>query len=243
MNGALLLAVGCALFALAYRFYGAFVERTLGVDPTRPTPATTRQDGVDYVPTRPAVLFGHHFASIAGAGPIVGPVLAAKSGWAAVALWIILGCIFIGAMHDLVAMFLSIRHQGRSIGTVIESLMGYWGRLLFLLFCLFALILIIAQFTDLVAGAFVTTPAVATALLLFITLAATFGTLVYKHGVSLPAASFVFVPLMFACVYAGTRLPLDLQPLLGCSPDTARAIWTAVLLAYCFAASVMPVAR
>lgn len=193
------------------------------------------------MPTRPVVLFGHHFASIAGAGPIVGPVLAAKYGWAAVALWVILGCIFIGAVHDLAAMFLSIRHQGRSIGTVIESIMGYWGRLLFLLFCLFALILVIAQFTDLIAGAFISTPPVATALLLFIALAVSFGTLVNKCGVSHVAASFVFVPLMFACVYVGLRLPLDLQPLLGCSPATARTLWSIVLLAYCFAASAMPV--
>ena len=145
MNGAVLLAIGCVLFGLAYRFYGRFVERVLGVEPDRPTPAVTQQDGIDYVPTRPVVLFGHHFASIAGAGPIVGPVLAAKYGWGAVALWIILGCIFIGAVHDLCAMFLSIRHKGRSIGTVIETIMGYWGRLLFLLFCLFALILEIGR--------------------------------------------------------------------------------------------------
>jgi carbon starvation protein len=241
MNGAVLLAIGCVLFGLAYRFYGRFVERVLGVEPDRPTPAVTQQDGIDYVPTRPVVLFGHHFASIAGAGPSVGPVLAAKYGWGAVALWIILGCIFIGAVHDLCAMFLSIRHKGRSIGTVIETIMGYWGRLLFLLFCLFALILVIAQFTDLIAGAFVSTPAVATALLLFITLAVSFGLLVYKCGVGHTAASFVFVPLMFACVYAGIRFPLDLQPVLGCSPATARSIWTVVLLTYCFAASAMPV--
>lgn len=241
MNGALLLALGCVLFGLAYHFYGRFVERVLGVQPDRPTPAVTLEDGVDYVPTRPIVLFGHHFASIAGAGPIVGPVLAAKYGWGAVALWIILGCIFIGAVHDLAAMFLSIRHQGRSIGTVIESLMGYWGRMLFLLFCLFALILVIAQFTALIAGAFVTTPAVATALLLFIGLAVSFGTLVYKCGVHHTTASFVFVPLMFACVFVGIRFPLDLPSLLGCSPAAAHNIWVAVLLSYCFTASAMPV--
>jgi carbon starvation protein len=241
MNGALLLAVGCILFGLAYRFYGRFVERLLGVEPDRPTPAVTLQDGIDYVPTRPSVLFGHHFASIAGAGPIVGPVLAAKYGWAAVALWIILGCIFIGAVHDLAAMYLSIRHKGRSIGTVIESIMGYWGRMLFLLFSLFALILVIAQFTHLIAGAFVSTPAVATALLLFIALAVSFGMLVYRCGVRHTTASFIFVPLMFACVYAGLCFPLDLQARLGCTPATAHNIWAAVLLAYCFIASVMPV--
>ena len=171
MNGAVLLALSCVLFYLAYHVYGRLVERVFGVDPVRQTPAHTLRDGVDYVPTQPAILFGHHFASIAGAGPIVGPVLAAQFGWAAVALWIVLGCILIGSVHDLAAMFLSIRHQGRSIGTVIESLMGYWGRMLFLFFCWFTLVLVVAEFLRIVAETFVEIPAVATASLLFIGLA------------------------------------------------------------------------
>ena len=241
MNGAVLLALSCVLFYLAYQVYGRLVERVFGVDPARPTPAHTLRDGVDYVPTHPAILFGHHFASIAGAGPIVGPVLAAQFGWAAVALWIVLGCILIGSVHDLAAMFLSIRHQGRSIGTVIESLMGYWGRMLFLFFCWFTLVLVVAEFLRIVAETFVEIPAVATASLLFIGVAVAFGRLVYKGGLSILAGSFIFVPLTFACVYAGTLLPLDLVTLLGCDVATARQIWTVVLLAYCFAASVLPV--
>ncbi|MDX9792318.1 MAG: carbon starvation protein A [Kiritimatiellia bacterium] len=241
MNGAVLLALSCVLFYLAYQVYGRLVERVFGVDPARPTPAHTLRDGVDYVPTHPAILFGHHFASIAGAGPIVGPVLAAQFGWAAVALWIVLGCIVIGSVHDLAAMFLSIRHQGRSIGTVIESLMGYWGRMLFLFFCWFTLVLVVAEFLRIVAETFVEIPAVATASLLFIGVAVAFGRLVYKGGLSILAGSFIFVPLTFACVYAGTLLPLDLVTLLGCDVATARQIWTVVLLAYCFAASVLPV--
>ena len=241
MNGAVLLALSCVLFYLAYQVYSRLVERVFGVDPARPTPAHTLRDGVDYVPTHPAILFGHHFASIAGAGPIVGPVLAAQFGWAAVALWIVLGCILIGSVHDLAAMFLSIRHQGRSIGTVIESLMGYWGRMLFLFFCWFTLVLVVAEFLRIVAETFVEIPAVATASLLFIGVAVAFGRLVYKGGLSILAGSFIFVPLTFACVYAGTLLPLDLVTLLGCDVATARQIWTVVLLAYCFAASVLPV--
>jgi len=241
MNGALLLAVSCVLFYLAYHFYGRLVERVFGVDPVRQTPAHTLRDGVDYVPTQPAILFGHHFASIAGAGPIVGPVLAAQFGWAAVALWIVLGCIVIGSVHDLAAMFLSIRHQGRSIGTVIESLMGYWGRMLFLFFCWFTLVLVVAEFLRIVAETFVEIPAVATASLLFIGLAVGFGRLVYRGGLSVLTGSLIFVPLTFACVYAGTLFPLDLVKLLGCDVAAARQLWTVVLLAYCFAASVLPV--
>ena len=132
------------------------------------------------------------FASIAGAGPIVGPIMAAHFGWAAVALWIVLGCVFVGAVHDFAALFLSVRHQSRSIGSVIESLMGYWGRILFLAFCWFALILVAAVFANLVSGAFIAKPQVATASLLFIGLAVVFGYLVYKRGINLTKASFVF---------------------------------------------------
>jgi carbon starvation protein len=241
MSGALLLGVSCGLFLLAYFVYSRFLAGVLGVDAARPTPAHTLQDGVDYVPTHPAVLFGHHFASIAGAGPIVGPVLAAQYGWVAVALWVVLGCIFIGAAHDLFALFLSIRHQGRSIGTIIESLMGYWGRTLFLFFCWFTLVLVVAEFTRLVAQTFVKTPAVATASLLFIAQAVVFGLLVYRKGVPLFLASLVFVPLTFACVWVGTVAPLDLVKLIGCSAAAAQQVWIVVLLVYCFAASVLPV--
>ncbi|MDR2849908.1 MAG: carbon starvation protein A, partial [Verrucomicrobiota bacterium] len=241
MNGALLLVGACVLFYLAYHFYGRLIERVLGVDDARPTPAHTQKDGIDYVPTHPAILFGHHFASIAGAGPIVGPVLAAQFGWIAVVLWVVFGCILIGAVHDLAAMFLSIRHQGRSIGTVIESLMGYWGRMLFLCFCWFTLILVVAEFTRIVAETFVATPAVTTASLLFIGLAVVFGRLVYRGGVSIFKASLIFVPLTFACVYIGTVFPLDLSKLIGCEPAAAARIWIIVLLVYCYAASVLPV--
>jgi carbon starvation protein len=241
MNGAVLLGAGCVVFLVAYRFYGRVLERIFGVDPARETPAVLQNDGVDFVPARPSVLFGHHFASIAGAGPIVGPIMAAHFGWAAVALWVVLGCVFVGAVHDFAALFLSVRHQSRSIGTVIESLMGYWGRVLFLGFCWFALILVAAVFAALVADAFVTKPEVATASLLFIALAFVFGFFVYRRGADLTRTSFVFVPLMFGCVYAGNRLPLDLVALLGCSADAARNIWILVLLFYCYAASVLPV--
>ncbi len=241
MNGALLLVGSFILFGLAYHFYGRFIERLLGVDPSRPTPAHTHKDGVDYVPTHPAVLFGHHFASIAGAGPIVGPVLAAQYGWVAVVLWVVIGCIFIGTVHDLVAMFLSIRHQGRSIGTVIESLMGFPGRQLFLFFCWFTLILVVAEFTRIVAETFIEMPPVATASLLFIVLAIGFGKTVYKGRLNIAVASCIFVPLTFACVWFGTLIPLDLMKLLGCDKAAAIQIWTIVLLVYCFAASVLPV--
>ena len=241
MNGALLLLGVCVLFYLAYRFCGGLVERMLGIEISRRTPAHTLEDGMDYVPTRPIVVFGNHFASIAGAGPIVGPILAVQFGWVPVALWIVLGCILIGSLHDMTALFLSIRHQGRSIGTVIETLMGYWGRMLFLFFCWFTLILVTAEFTRIVAETFVEMPAVATASQLFIVLAIIFGCLVYKGGLPLLPASLIFVPLTFACVYVGDLFPIDMTKLMKGDADAAKRVWMCMLLAYGFATSALPV--
>ncbi len=241
MNGIVLLLGATALFAVAYFFYGRLIERVLGVDPARPTPAKTRGDGVDYVPAHPAVLFGHHFASIAGAGPIVGPIAAAYFGWGAVVAWVVLGCIFIGAVHDMVSLYLSVRHEGRSIASVIETVLGRPGKLLFLLFCWSTLILVCAEFTRQVALTFVNAPEVATASLLFIALAVVFGLAVNRLKVPLLPATVVFVPVMFAFIWVGTKAPLDLCRMFGLSPAGAQTAWSVVLLAYCFLASTLPV--
>ena len=241
MNGLTLLLCASAIFLVGYFVYSRFIARVLGVDPSRPTPAVAQRDGVDYVPAHPTVLFGHHFAAIAGAGPIVGPVLAAEFGWASVALWIVLGCIFIGAAHDMIALFLSVRHRGESIGSVIGEILGRPGRILFLLFSWSALVLVVAEFTRQIAATFVADPAIATASLLFIAEAVLFGLCVYRLRMSVLWASLIFVPVMFAFVWIGNLFPLDLVKLLGLTPDQTRTVWTLVLLAYCFLASTVPV--
>ena len=241
MNGAILLLVGVVCFTLAYFFYSKFIARAIGVDPSRPTPAHTMGDGVDYVPAHPMVLYGHHFAAIAGAGPIIGPVLAAQFGWASVALWIVLGCIFIGSMHDMVTLFLSVRHQGKSIGSVIEDVLGRSGKMIFLMFCFAALVLVMSVFTGQVADAFVSNPEVATSSLLGIFEAALFGICVYKFKWNVFAASFVFVPLLFFLVWIGVIFPCDLTALFGVTAATSKTIWVAVLFVYCFVASTLPV--
>ena len=215
MNGILLLLGTTAAFAAAYFLYGGLLDRLLGIDPSRPTPAVASGDGIDYVPAHPAVLFGHHFASIAGAGPIVGPIAAAYFGWGAVVAWVVLGCIFIGAVHDMLSLFLSVRHGGKSIASVIETVLGRPGKILFLLFCWSTLVLVCAEFTRQVAATFVGTPAVATSSLLFIALAVVFGVTVNKFKVAVLPATLVFVPVMFACVWVGTALPLDLCSAFG----------------------------
>ena len=241
MNGAILLVVGVVCFTLAYFFYSKFIARAIGVDPDRPTPAHTMGDGVDYVPAHPMVLYGHHFAAIAGAGPIIGPVLAAQFGWAAVALWIVLGCIFIGSMHDMITLFLSVRHQGKSIGSVIEEVLGRSGKMIFLMFCFSALVLVMAVFTGQVADAFVSNPEVATSSLLGIFEAALFGICVYKFRWNVFWASFVFVPLLFFLVWIGVVFPLDLAAVFGVTAQTAKMIWVVVLFVYCYVASTLPV--
>lgn len=241
MNGAALLAIASAFFLAGYFIYARFIERKLGIDQSRPTPAHTKRDGVDFVPAHPAVLFGHHFASIAGAGPIVGPVLAAEFGWASVALWIIIGCIFIGAAHDMISLFLSVRHGGESIGSVIGTILGKPGTILFLLFSWSALVLVVAEFSRLIAATFAKDPAIATASILFMVEAMAFGLCVNKLKISVFAASLFFVPLMFASVWFGCLMPFDLSGIFGISAAATGVIWTLVVLAYCFIASTCPV--
>ena len=241
MNGAILLLIAAACFLGGYFLYARKLERILGIDPKIPTPAKTKADGVDFVPAHPTVLFGHHFAAIAGAGPIVGPVLAAEFGWVSVTLWVVLGCMFIGAAHDMIAMFLSVRNDGESIGSVIGTLLGKPGKLMFLLVSWSALVLVVAEFNRQIAGTFVADPAIATASLLFITEAILFGLCVYRWRMSVLVASLVFVPLMFAFVWVGNVFPLDLVKLFGLTPDATRAVWTVVLIVYCFFASTCPV--
>ncbi len=240
MNGLTLLAIAGAVLLGGYFIYSRILSRILGVDPSRPTPANTLRDDIDYVPAHPTVLFGHHFAAIAGAGPIVGPVLAAEFGWASVALWILLGCVFIGAAHDMIALHLSVRHEGKSIGTVIGELLGPGGRVAFLLFCWSALILVVAEFTRQIAATFVSNPEIASASLLFIAEAIIFGLCVYRFKMGVLLASSIFVPLMFAFVWIGSLIPFDLVKM-GLDAGTAQTVWTLVLLAYCFFASTMPV--
>ncbi len=241
MNSALLLITGVAIYFIAYVFYGRYLSDLFGIRPKNPTPAHKFKDGIDYVPTKAPVVFGHHFASIAGAGPIVGPVLGVCFGWVPVILWVIFGCVFIGAVHDFSALIVSVRNKGRSIGHIIERYIGYTGRQLFLFFCLAALILVIAVFTLFVSKTFVTTPSVASSSIYFVALALVFGFLTHRAGKSLFMSSLIFVPLLFFGVYLGIRMPLDLTVLFNISVSQAQQIWVAVLLMYCAVAAVVPV--
>ncbi len=235
MNGLYLLLFCLVVFSLGYVFYGGFISKLVGINSAKECPSETKRDDIDYTPTSPYILFGHHFSSIAGAGPIVGPVMACIFGWGPAALWIILGCIFIGTIHDFTSMFLSVRNEGRSIAYVIEHELGYIGRQIFLTFCVLALLLVIATFTIMVKQTFMGTPAVATASILFILIAPFFGVLVRQKLLSLAESSAIFVPLLFFCIFLGTKLPLDISLFGG---DNVCLVG---LLYYAAIASVLPV--
>ena len=241
MNGSLLFCICLAYFVVAYFSYGGFLKKLFGIDPSRKTPAHTNFDGVDYVPTRLPVLFGHHFASIAGPGPIVGPIMAAYFGWLPALIWILIGCVFVGAFHDFAALVISVRNNGRSVSFSMEKLMGLAGRQLFLGFCLLCLILIIAIFTILIAGLFTQFPQVATASILFIAMAPLFACTTNIFGVRLRSASAVFIPLVFVSVYIGQLFPVDIGQILGLEATAVKQIWIVVLAVYIFLASVVPV--
>ncbi len=241
MNAIIFLGGGIAAFLAAYLIYARRIARDLGLGTGDPTPAHTMADGIDYVPAPMPVLLGHHFASIAGAAPIIGPVLAAQFGWAPVYLWIILGGIFLGAVHDFMSLVASVRHQGRSIGTIIERYLGTSGKILFLLFAWATLILVVAVFTLVVARTFVTTPAVATASLLFIILAIAFGLAVYRFKVNFALASMVGVVLLGGCLYAGVLFPFPRLFAATAEGDPMITFWHVLLLIYIFIASVAPV--
>jgi len=231
MNAAFLLLFALISLVLAYIFYGAVLTRWLGIDPDRPTPAHTMTDGVDYVPAKAPVLLGHHFASIAGASPIIGPVTAALFGWVPVLMWVVLGSIFIGGAHDMSSLVASLRHKGKSIGEIIEDHIGVSGKVLFLIFSISTLVLIVAVFTNIVARTFVATPQAATASMLFLLLALLFGQALYRYRLPLGPATLVGVILLFACVWAGVRWPLQLS----------EGFWTGFLVIYIYAAAVTPV--
>ena len=231
MSSLVLIIGSIIVFIVAYITYGAWLAKQWGVDPTRKTPANEINDGIDYVPTKPAVLLGHHFASIAGAGPINGPIQAAIFGWVPVLLWIVLGSIFVGGVHDFGSLFASVRHKGKSIGEVIHANMGRKGMMLFSVFAWLTLLLVVAAFTNIVASTFAKVPAAASSSMMFIVLAIGFGYLVYRKGVSLKIGTIVGVALLFLCVYLGYLFPLQL------SLNT----WIIIMMVYIFAASTAPV--
>lgn len=234
MNLIGLLFISGAILLTAYFTYGKYVAGKLKISNKNITPAHTHKDGVDYIPGRIPVVLGHHFASIAGAGPIVGPIIAVTFGWIPAVIWILLGGIFFGAVHDMGSMVASLRHEGKSIGVIIQKHIGQHGKRLFLIFSFATLILIIAVFADIIAKTFVNNPAAASASGLFIVLAIVFGIvdrLIGNKKGAFVLTSVVGVVLMYYFVYLGAQIPFSLN----------YYVWVGLLLVYAFIASVTPV--
>lgn len=183
------------------------------------------------MPTRPIVLLGHHFSSIAGAGPIVGPITAAVFGWVPVILWILIGSIFFGGVQDYGSLVASVRHRGQTIGEIIDSTIGRRGKFLFSIFAWLTLVVVIAAFANIVAATFVSTPEAATASLLFIVLAVFFGFAVYRSGIPLGIGSVLGMLALIGCMVLGHWFPLSLD----------KNIWIVILMGYVFVASIAPV--
>lgn len=229
----LLLASGIILF-LAYKLYGGFVYKKFGLSDDKPAPSHEFNDGVDYEPSKPIVVLGHHFASIAGAGPIVGPIIAVTFGWIPAVIWILVGGIFFGAVHDLGSMAASLKTEGKSIGVIIRNQIGPKGKQLFVLFSFSTLILVIGVFADIIAKTFVSNPGVASASISFIFLAMAFGQvskMIGSRKIAFAVLSTVGVILMYFFVFVGIQFPFVLD----------YKIWILALLGYAFIASVTPV--
>ncbi|WP_300331422.1 carbon starvation protein A [Fusobacterium sp.] len=245
MSSLMLLLLSIFAFLVAYTTYGSWLAKQWGVDPNQVTPAHTMNDGVDYVPAKSPILLGHHFASIAGAGPITGPIQAAVFGWLPVFLWIVIGGIFFGGVQDFSSIIVSIKHNGKTLGEVIEEYIGHRCKVLFTTFAWLVILLVIAAFADIVASTFQgytvgadgtktyiqANGSVATASVLFIPLAIGFGFLVYRKNAPLIVSSIVGVGLLMACIYLGLKFPIYLS----------KNFWLGFVFVYIIIASVTPV--
>ncbi|MBW2528721.1 MAG: carbon starvation protein A [Deltaproteobacteria bacterium] len=250
---ALILLFGIVAFAIAYRTYGRWLERAFDVDPERETPAHAQYDGLDYVPAKKPVLLGHHFSSIAGAGPIVGPVIATLVfGWVPTVIWIVAGSIFVGAVHDFSSLVISIKHKARSVAEVAREHMSPLAYRLFLGFVWFALVYVLIVFIDLTAVTFAprgvlpgsaaeaTGGGVATSSLLFVALAILTGLGLYRLKLALWKVSLLFVPLVFAAIFLGQALPIPASALPAIA-GSGTTTWVLLLCGYAFVASITPV--
>lgn len=236
----IVLAVGAAvLYLVAYHTYGKFLARKIfKLDPEAACPSAKLRDDVDYVPTKKPILFGHHFTSIAGTGPIVGPAIAIIWGWVPALIWVLVGSIFMGAVHDFGAMVVSLRNQGRSIGDIASDLVNNRVRTLFLLIIFFELWIVVAVFGVVIAVVFNMYPQAVIPVWLEIPIAVWLGYMIYKKGASHLPMSLIAVAIMYATVVLGAYVPVKMPEILGLNPV---ASWVIILLIYAYIASTLPV--
>lgn len=242
MNGLVIVLIGIVALSAGYLLYGRWLAKKWGIDPKAKTPAYTHEDGQDYVPSSKFTVFSHQFSSIAGAGPVTGPILASVFGWVPVLLWLIIGGLFFGAVQDFGALYASVKNEGKSMGMIIEKYIGKTGRKLFMLFCWLFTLLVIAAFTDMVAGTFngvgldsaetaYANSAAASISMLFILVAVIFG-VIQKHVGKMNewVKAVVAIALLVAMFAVGMKLPIY----------ASKTAWIYIIMAYLFLASVLP---
>ncbi|NLO86535.1 MAG: carbon starvation protein A [Clostridiales bacterium] len=240
MNSLAILAIAVVVLLAGYMLYGRWLANRWGIDPKAKTPAERLEDGQDYVPTNKFVVFAHQFSSIAGAGPVTGPIIAAMFGWVPVFLWLLIGGIFFGAVQDFGALYASVKKDGKTIGVIIEEYIGKTGRKLFLLFCWLFCLLVIAAFSDIVTNTFnafaatgetvVANAAAGSISMLFIVGAIGFGLFVKYFKPNQVVQLIVGLVLFFAMLAAGIAMPIY----------ATKNTWTIVVFAYMFIAAVLP---
>ena len=247
MNALLILLVAAVVLVIGYIFYGGWLAKQWGVDPKNPTPAHELEDGVDYVPAPPYVVLGHHFSSIAGAGPINGPIQAAVFGWVPVLLWVLIGGIFFGAMHDFGSLFASLRHKGQTLAVVVAENIDSTAKKLFCIFAYLTLLLVVAAFASIVANTFAVSATAAAASnlaneqtamisIIFIGVAVVYGFLTRGRNIPGPVNIVTAIILIIIMVAIGYNLPL-----MGISLALDYNTWMIILGVYILIASVAPV--
>jgi carbon starvation protein len=263
VSAIVLLVIGVAAFLSGYRIYSRYIARWIyQLDPDFVTPAHEFEDGVDFVPTNRHVLFGHHFTSVAGAAPIVGPAIAVIWGWLPAFLWVVLGTIFAGAVHDFGTLWISSRHKGNSIGTLAESIVGDRARVLFLLLIFFLLLMVNAVFSVIIANLFMANPGAVLPVWGSLVVALVVGFLIYRTGAGILIPSLAALTILYALIWFGQYVPFQLPDLLGfestaaqvsasggdlavaagaAHADGQRVGWIVILFVYTFFASVLPV--
>ena len=244
MNGLVIVLIAIVVLGAGYLLYGRWLASKWGLDPRAKTPAYTHEDGQDYVPSSKLTVFAHQFSSIAGAGPVTGPILASVFGWVPVLLWLLIGGLFFGAVQDFGALYASVKNEGKSMGMIIEKYIGRTGRKLFMLFCWLFTLLVMAAFTDMVAGTFVgkgvegmtkatgyANSAAASISMLFIVVAIIFGLIQKKVGKMKEwVRAVVAIALLVVMFIIGMKLPMY----------ATKSTWIYIVMAYLFLASVMP---
>ena len=242
MSSIILVLFGLGIFFLGYKFYSHFIEsRIYGIsDPDLVTPAHEFQDGIDFLPTKRHILFGHHFTSIAGAAPIIGPCVAAYWGWLPALVWVVLGTVFMGAVHDFGALVVSIKEKGRSIADITASVISNRTRIMFLIFVMMLIWLVLAVFAMAIADLFVSVPSSVLPINIQIMVALIIGWIIYKKGMNTFIPSIIALGVLYLFVWLGTQIPLSFSSL-GLAKSQQTSVWIIILFIYSGIASLLPV--